>query len=315
MVEMAGIKVAIVGISNPETPNIVLAGQLGTVTITEPIAAANDAAAKARAAGAHVVLGTAHLGATDKDPNDPTKYTGPLINFVKNLQGFDFVQGGHTEAEFHQLVGTTYVAQGPARGHAYYKAKLTVTDGHVTAFDVSEVEVLGKATQPLTWNGDAGPQPEGGALDCSNSLCPADYSCMKLAKPICEKIVINPDPAVDALMQPWKDGLAAKFDETVAKIDAKWIRDGKIERSKEIPLGDFVADAILDTYKPLGVQIAFMNGGGVRDCRTGDTRIFRGRPFPAKNKAVLRKRANRHTRLAQAMTPTQPDTARTARTV
>jgi len=66
-------------------------------------------------------------------------------------------------------------------------------------------------------------------------------------------------------MQPWKDGLAAKFDEQIGKMDDVWKRDGKIERSKEIPLGDMVADSILDTYKPLGVQIAFMNGGGVRD--------------------------------------------------
>lgn len=257
------IKVAIVGIANPETPDIVLAGQMGTVTISEPLAAANAAAEAARAAGAHIVVGSAHLGAIGFDATDPTLPVGPLADLAKQVKGFDIIQGGHTEAEFKKQFGNTWVVQGPARGQAYYRIKVTLTDGKITNTSLEEVEVLGKQTQPVP-----NPEPDGGALNCTTGTCPTDFTCVPGSTPskdLCVKDVKTADPDAVPLIAPWKAGLAAKFDVKLGTIDDIWIRDGKVERSVETKEGDMIADAILDTYKPLGVQIAFMNGGGIRD--------------------------------------------------
>jgi len=257
------IKVAIIGLSNPETPDIVLAGQMGTVTISEPLAAANAAAEAARNAGAHIVIGSAHVGAIGFDATDQTLPVGPLADLAKQVKGFDLIQGGHTEAEFKKQFGDTWVVQGPARGHAYYRVKFTLTDGKITNTSLEEVTVLGQQTQPVP-----NPEPDGGALNCSTGTCPTDFTCVAGSTPskdLCVKDVKTSDPDVVPLMAPWKAGLKAKFDVPLGTIDEIWIRDGKVERSVETKEGDMIADAILDTYKPLGVQIAFMNGGGIRD--------------------------------------------------
>jgi 2',3'-cyclic-nucleotide 2'-phosphodiesterase (5'-nucleotidase family) len=246
------IKVAIVGISNPETAQIVLAGNMGNVTISEPVGAANDAVALARADGAHIVLVTSHIGATGVSTDGSGAPIGPLVDFANNLQNVDLVQGGHTEAVVGWKLGDKMIVQSDGQLMAYNKVEITVTDGVVTDMKVVEVPVIGKQTVA----------PESGSCENNDAVCPADFACNGN---LCQKDFVEEDPGVVALMEPWKTHLAAKFDEKITTIDGIWIRDGKIERSEEVPMGDLVADAILSAYAGLGAQIAFMNGGGIRD--------------------------------------------------
>jgi len=255
-------KVAIVGISHPDTATMVLAGQMGYVTVTDPVVAANEAAATARAAGAQVVLGVAHIGVHGQNPSDPTTMTGPLIELAGKLKGFDYLHGGGTPFEFFQYVGDTLVAQGPARGHSFYKTLITLTDGKVSKVKATEVEVVGKRQRPL--KADAG-VPEGGTLDCSSATCPSGFDCVATPVPVCEQIVMAADPAAEALVGAWKKSMPPVFDQQIGFIDTTWVRDGRIERAKESLLGDLVADAMLAKHKPDGAQIALVTGGALRD--------------------------------------------------
>lgn len=60
--DVGGVKVGVVGITNPEAPTLVFPGNFGTIEVTDPVPAANKARAAAQAAGAKVLVAITHLG-------------------------------------------------------------------------------------------------------------------------------------------------------------------------------------------------------------------------------------------------------------
>ncbi|HQB46770.1 MAG TPA: 5'-nucleotidase C-terminal domain-containing protein, partial [Polyangiaceae bacterium] len=246
------IKVAVVGVSNPETEEIVIAGHMGDVKITEPVAPANAAIAQARADGAHVVLVTAHIGATGLNTDGSGAPIGPIVDFAKNINGADLVQGGHTEAEVNWKMGDVMLVQSDGQLTAYNKVLITVEDGVVTDIQGSHVQVLGKKAITLS-----------ASCKDNTAQCPTGFECV--AEKLCEQVIEEPDPAVATMIEPWKTHVKELFDEKVGTVDGVWPRNGIVERSQEVPMGDIITDAILDSYAGLGIQIAFMNGGGIRD--------------------------------------------------
>lgn len=54
--EVGGVKIAVIGITNPEAPTLVFPGSFGTIEVTDPVPAANRARARARQAGAKVLV-------------------------------------------------------------------------------------------------------------------------------------------------------------------------------------------------------------------------------------------------------------------
>jgi 5'-nucleotidase len=72
---------------------------------------------------------------------------------------------------------------------------------------------------------------------------------------------VTPDPTVVAMLQPYRQQLAAQLDVVIGTANGIFERQNNIERIKEMPIGDLVADMLRTTY---GTQIAFTNGGGLR---------------------------------------------------
>lgn len=72
------------------------------MTSTDPVAAASDAVAKLRAAGARVVIALTHEDMSDD------------VTLVKRVPGIDLVVGGHDHLYMTQKVGTTWIAKGDA---------------------------------------------------------------------------------------------------------------------------------------------------------------------------------------------------------
>jgi 5'-nucleotidase len=264
------IKVAVLGITNPDAPTLVFPGKMGALVVEEPIKAANDAAAKARAAGANVIVCLAHLGATSKDSSGEP--TGPAIDFAKGLTGIDIVLADHTDVAFSKIVGGALVIENRSKGRTYARIAVKVENGKVASKAGVIVDPIGLHTALLTC--DAG--TEGGTCTCPETACPATYTCTTAAGPDlgkCQKNDIPPDPAGDALVKTYKDQLSTKFDVKIGTATALFPRgpyptatDKAIERVAETPIGNIVADALLDAYKTSdGAQIAFTNGGGIRD--------------------------------------------------
>lgn len=82
--------------------------------------------------------------------------------------------------------------------------------------------------------------------------------------PVLLDAAIAPDAAiltrVTEMGAPIKDLMARVVSETTAVIDGS----REVCRAKECPMGNLVAEAMLDRVKDQGIQIAFQNGGGLR---------------------------------------------------
>jgi 5'-nucleotidase len=63
------------------------------------------------------------------------------------------------------------------------------------------------------------------------------------------------------MLAPYRVQLAAALDGVIGTTTQPFDRGGNIERRREVPLGDLVADSMRETY---GVQIGYMTGGGIR---------------------------------------------------
>jgi len=72
---------------------------------------------------------------------------------------------------------------------------------------------------------------------------------------------VTPDPNVVSMLQPYRDELSAKLDGVIGVATDVFVRANNVERIREVPIGDLVADALRQTYS---TQIAFTNGGGLR---------------------------------------------------
>jgi len=131
MFNVGGVKVAVIGITNPEAPELVLPGAFGTIQITDPVAAANRQREVARRAGASVVIALIHAGITGEDPITAAK-TGPLVDFANAVTGYDLILGDHTDVQYSGIHNGALVTENRSKGLTYSKVRLTVQNGAVT---------------------------------------------------------------------------------------------------------------------------------------------------------------------------------------
>jgi 5'-nucleotidase len=69
------------------------------------------------------------------------------------------------------------------------------------------------------------------------------------------------DPAIDAMLAPYRSALSAAYDVPVAVTTGIFVRGSNVERLEEVAIGNLLTDAIRNRY---GTQVAFTNGGGIR---------------------------------------------------
>jgi 5'-nucleotidase len=116
------LKVAIIGVTNPEAPELVKPGNLGTIEITDPAAAAMAAQAQARDQGAKVFIAVGHLGITGTD--GAGTQTGPLVDFANAVRGFDVILGDHTDVQYSKVINNALVVENKSKGATYAKTLL-----------------------------------------------------------------------------------------------------------------------------------------------------------------------------------------------
>jgi 5'-nucleotidase len=257
MVEIAKVKVAILGITNPDAPELLFPGRMGTLKVQDPAASTDAAARDARAAGAHVVIALVHMGATGKDAGGNP--TGPLLDYAEKVKGkVDVVLGDHTDQIVNTTLGSTRVLENRSKGRTFARVKVKVEAGSVKAVDAEIVDpILTEAINLTACDG-------GTACRCPATACPATYTCSSATSGFCVRDAVVPDPAATALLKPYRDQLALEFDKKLGVVDSELVRNGTLERTQETAIGDLIADALLDRYKVVGAQIAFTNGGGIR---------------------------------------------------
>jgi 2',3'-cyclic-nucleotide 2'-phosphodiesterase (5'-nucleotidase family) len=146
--DLGGIKVAVIGITNPEAPTLVFPGSFGTIEVTDPIRAAHKARREAKACGAKVFVAITHLGVTGFDADGNA--FGPLIDFARNVRGFDVIFGDHTNVEFSAVINDALVVENRSKGRTYARVDLTVRpkNGRVIDRSVDFVDPVSGAVTP-----------------------------------------------------------------------------------------------------------------------------------------------------------------------
>ena len=145
--DVGGIKVGVVGVTNPEAPGLVFPGSFGTMVPTDPYSAANKARVAAKRAGAQVVVAITHMGVRGFTAGQPF---GELVDFANNVGGFDVIFGDHTDVQFSGVINGQLVHENRSFGVTYAKTLLTVKpgNGQVTARSVSFVTPLASGVTP-----------------------------------------------------------------------------------------------------------------------------------------------------------------------
>jgi 5'-nucleotidase len=145
--KVGGVKVGIIGVTNPEAPTLVAPGALGTIEITDPAAAANAARTEAEELGAKVFVAIGHLGIEGTDANGQP--TGPLTEFAHEVQGFDLILGDHTNVQYKDTINGALVLENLSKGATYAKTTLHYdrrAGGVVTASSQFVVPLSGAVT-------------------------------------------------------------------------------------------------------------------------------------------------------------------------
>lgn len=155
MFDLGGVKVAVIGVTNPEAPELVFPGSFGTMTPTDPVAAALRARGDALDAGARVIVVIAHMGVTGFNA-DGSPY-GPLIDFAKAVNTnadrkspkVDVIIGDHTDIQYSGTINGALVYENRSKGITYARASLAVdVNGKITSKSVAFVSPVVSAVTP-----------------------------------------------------------------------------------------------------------------------------------------------------------------------
>lgn len=207
-----GLKVAVIGITNEEAPEVVRPGSLGTIEITSSVEAANLRAERARKAGADVVVVITHKGIRGLNP-DGSGF-GELVDFANGLEGVDVVVGDHTDFQYARVHGGALVVENRSKGQTYAKIQLTALPGSgVTASSASFVvpTVAGVTPDPaitaMIADLKAGLAPVlGQVIGDSTRAIPRSDQCGRSDGRLCESLVGN--EVTDALRSAYDTDFA-----------------------------------------------------------------------------------------------------------
>lgn len=123
-----GVRVAVIGITNPDAPVVTRPGAMGTLQVTGAARAANAARRRAQAAGATVFVALVHLGVQGTTTAAVSR-KGPLIDFAERVQGFDAIFGDGADEAVQARVRGALVVQDRLRGLTYSRTLLRVDTG------------------------------------------------------------------------------------------------------------------------------------------------------------------------------------------
>jgi 5'-nucleotidase len=223
--DVKGVKVGLVGAVLKDTASVAVSTAIAGLTFLDEAESINKALPQMRAQGAQVFVVLIHEGGhTDAAPDQPG---------CANLKGaiVDIVK--KLDPAVRLVIS----------GHSH-RGYLCKVDGRV----VTQADAAGHLLSRITMKVD----PASGAvadIDVRNVVMkPGEYPA---------------DPKVSAYLETVKERGAAVLARPVARLGAPVIPRRESEAG-ESPLGDVIADAVVAATSAQGVQIGFMNMGGVR---------------------------------------------------
>jgi len=252
IVNAGGVKVGIIGLSTPDTPNLTTPVNVATLRFGDPVAATVSAAKELRAAGVDAVIVIAHMGGRckvlDGDPNDASscETDQEVMHYLSALPKgtIDAYFAGHTHSEMHQYINGVATLQPSPYGREFAQLDLTIDHAShkVTKTEMAPLTMICAQVYEKTETCDPKKAPAGAAL------VPRMFEGHAVAEL----------PAVREMLKPYLDQVAAKKNEAVGIQTTDRIRRAFYRESE---LGDLLTDAMRAYMK---VDIAVLNSGGIR---------------------------------------------------
>ncbi|MBX3184445.1 MAG: bifunctional metallophosphatase/5'-nucleotidase [Polyangiaceae bacterium] len=271
LIEVAGVKVGLVGLATPQTSHIVLPAYVAGLEFTDPRAALEQEARALRAAGASVVVVTGHLGGSCTELTDPHALAScdPKEEVMEVVSGLppglvDVFVGGHTHKAIAHEVSGVAVVESYSKLRAFSRVDLTLEVARTSASQrVAERRIF----PPQALCDDAS--------DALETCTGTEYA----GRPL------TPDPAMQALIAPALERAREARERAIGVT-----LSAPAERAYDEPsaLGDLFADLTLAAGRrgktgKRGADVAVANGGGLRaDLPAGPLRygaLFSAMPF------------------------------------
>ena len=224
-----GVKIAFLGAVYKEVSTAVPAAGIATIDFIDPADAINALLPSLRAQGVGVFVAVIHRGGETDEPFDQpdcARLDGPIVSIVQRLDpAIGMVISGDSHKPYTCRIGGRLVTQSDMGGHMLTRIALKV-------------------------------QP--GTADVPDRLLDASANNV-----IMRAGAFPPEPAMQAYLAAVKERGGTFLSRPVAALALASV-SREINSHGESPLGDLVADSMLDATRPMGAQIAFMNKGGMR---------------------------------------------------
>jgi 5'-nucleotidase len=272
IVSVPGVKIGIIGLSTPDTPNVTMLANVTTLSFTDPVAATIREAKSLRERGADIVIVIAHMGGRCNDMNDvhdagSCSQQQEAMQFLAAMPPgtIDAYFGGHTHSQMRQFINGV-----PAMQALAYSREFATLDLYV---DPATHHVVREKTN-IRPNTMICPMVYSGTDQCDPQQMTPEA---KFVPRVYEGKTITPDQSVARLLDPYLAKVATKRNEKIgAHASARFTKSS----GQESPLGDLLTDTLRESSK---TDVAFVNSGGIRmplpegDLIYGD--VFEVAPF------------------------------------
>lgn len=266
IVERAGLKVGIMGLTTPQTPTTTLPINVASLKFGRLAPEALTTATALRKRGADLVVAVVHAGGKCGSCDQPHDLStcdtgsGEIFEMMKGLpEGtLDAVVAGHTHQQIGHFVNGTPIIESFALGNYLGLIELYV--------DPATKKVRGDKTQihaavPVCETMDEATQT------CDTRLLHDKQGLVKAVPASFRGVPIVPDEAVIAAMAPAKQRVAELQDKELGLAVPSAL--GRSYEA-ESPLGSFLADSLRAMTK---ADVALLNPGGLRaDLKRGALR-------------------------------------------
>lgn len=253
IVDVAGVRVGLIGISTPQTPVTTMPANVTALAFTDPVPATVAAAAELRAKGADAVIVLAHMGGRCTNVQDVNAISTcepnqEAMEFLGKLPAgtVDAYFGGHTHSEMRHFINGVAATQALA-----YSAEFSTIDLYVDPAK-HRVDATKTNIRPLTM---ICPSVYAGTETCDARLAPKGAA---LVPRTFEGQPIAADSRIATVLQPYLEKVAARRNE---KLGARVAAPIGRAYSGESALGNLLTDAMRQAYS---ADVAFMNSGGIR---------------------------------------------------
>lgn len=251
LVDVAGVKVGIVGLTTKDTLGATMALNTRGLAVAPLLPTIVTEATKLRSSRATVVIVTAHAGGrctTFKQPTDLTSCQpdAEIVDVARKLPAglVDLIVAGHTHAGIAHQIGDVAVIESYSSGRTFGRVDLTVQrgTGKVVERRIFEPQDVCARENPATHTCD-----------------PAARSGGALAEARYEGAVVAADPVIDRILAPAIERARALKEAPLGVLLETPIRRTPV---KESPLGNLFADLMRQSVP--GGDVAILQSGTLR---------------------------------------------------